>query len=84
MALGGMIGVSALTVGMSLAIRKWMKEGKRLRTGRQIPQLEMEEEASAPIEKPDRRKGPLEIEFYGSADLQGLTMGTWRSRGRST
>ena len=27
----------------------------------------MEEEASAPIEIPDRRKGPLEIEFHGSA-----------------
>ena len=67
MALGGMIGVSALTVGLSLAIRKWMKEGKKLRAGRKITQLEMIEEASAPIEILDRRKGPLEIELHGSA-----------------
>ena len=67
MAVGGMFGVSALSVGMSFALRKWVKEGKSLRAGRTVPQLEKGEKASAPIEIPDRMKGPLEIEFHGSA-----------------
>ena len=67
MAVGGMFGVSALSVGMSFALQKWVKEGKSLRAGRAVPQLEMGETASAPMEVPDRRKGQLEIEFHGNA-----------------
>ena len=65
--LGGLIGVATLTVGLGVAIRERMKEGRKPRAGRKVPQLEMIEEASAPVEMSDRRKGPLEIELHGSA-----------------
>ena len=65
-----MVGVSEMSVKMSFALRKWMRSGKRVRPGRSVPQLEMGESASAPIETPDKRKarkGQLEIEFHGNA-----------------
>ena len=65
--LGGLIGVVTMTVGLGAAIWERVKAGIKLGAGRRVPQLEMIEEASAPVEVSDKRKGPLEIEIHGSA-----------------
>ena len=54
-------------VGLGAAIRERVMKGRRPKAGRQVPQLEMAEEASTPVEISDRRKGPLKIEIHGSA-----------------
>ena len=67
MGLGGLIGAASLIGGLGAAIRERVMKGLSPKAARQVPQLEMAEEASAPTEASDRRKGPLEIEIHGNA-----------------
>ena len=66
MGLGGLVGAASLIVGLGAATREQVMKGLSPKAARQVPQLEMAEEARAPIEASDRRKGPLEIEIHGS------------------
>ena len=49
-----------MTIAMSLFLKKWM------RSGRVVPQIEMEEQANAPIEQVS--SGLRELGFNGNAD----------------
>jgi hypothetical protein len=63
MMIGGMIGASIMTIAMSLFLKKWMRSG---RSGEVVPQVEMEEQANAPIEQVSA--GLRELGFNGNAD----------------
>ena len=79
MVIGGVVGVSAMSVGLNFALRAWMKNGKRARAGRSVinmeaasaPQLELGFHGNAGAEEGAAGAGQLELGFLGNADADG-------------
>jgi hypothetical protein len=65
MMVGGMVGASIMTTAMIHFLKKWMRSG---RTGEVVPQVEVEEQANAPIEQVNA--GLRELGFNGNADAE--------------